>query len=54
VSLSRFVARSLEERVHAARAYRTARERQLQMLLQGLPLGTGGRSPGARDALHER
>jgi len=47
---SSFVARSLE----AVRGFRTARDRQLRLLSQGVPLGTGGRIPGIRESLHER
>jgi hypothetical protein len=54
VSLSRFVAMSLEQRVEAARGFRIARERQLRLLRQGLELGTHGTPSWTRDALHER
>jgi Arc/MetJ-type ribon-helix-helix transcriptional regulator len=54
VSLSRFVARSLEERVERTRRYRDARERQLQLLRQGMDLGTQGQARWSRDSLHER
>jgi hypothetical protein len=48
------VAMSLEQRVEAARGFRTARERQLRLLRQGLDLGTRGAPSSMRDALHER
>ena len=51
---SSFVARSLEARIEAVRGFRTARDRQLRLLSQGVPLGTGGRIPGIRESLHER
>jgi hypothetical protein len=54
VSLSRFVALSLAQRVSATRDYRTARKRQLQLLHEGLDLGTHGITPWSRDSLHER
>jgi hypothetical protein len=54
VSLSRFVALSLEQRVEAVRGYRAARERQLSLLRAGLDLGTGGTVAWSRDSVHER
>ena len=54
VSLSRFVALSLEQRVEAVRGFRAARERQLALLRAGFDLGTGGIAPSSREALHER
>jgi hypothetical protein len=54
VSLSRFVARSLEQQVEARRRFTSARERQLRLLNDGLDLGTRGRLPWSREALHER
>ena len=54
VSLSRFVAHSLEQRVDAIGRYRGARERQLRSLRQGLRLGTTGSTHWSRDSLHER
>jgi hypothetical protein len=54
VSLSRFVAITLEQRVAAVRGYRAARKRQGRLLQAGLPLDTGGRIRWDRDALHER
>jgi len=54
VSLSRFVAISLERRVEAMRGYRSARERQLRLLRQGLDLGTRGKLDWTRQSLHER
>ena len=54
VSLSRFVALSLEQRVEAVRGFRVARERQLGLLRTGFDLGTGGIAPWSRESLHER
>jgi hypothetical protein len=54
VSLSRFLALLLEEQVAAGRRYQAARERQLRLLNEGLPLGTEGRIDWKRDQLHER
>ena len=54
LSLSRFVARSLEQRVDALSRYRSARERQLQLLRDGLELGTNGNASWSRESLHER
>ena len=42
VWLSRFVARILQQRVQAARAYRIAQQRQLRLLREGMRLRTGG------------
>ena len=54
LSLSRFVARSLEERVDATKRYRGAREHQLKLLRDGLKLGTHGHARWTRESLHER
>jgi hypothetical protein len=54
LSLSRFVVRSLEARVLASRRYRTARDRERQVLETGFDLGTEGRIDWTRDSLHER
>jgi predicted transcriptional regulator len=54
LSLSRFVARSLEQRVAAVARYRAARDRQLRLIKQGLDLGTHGRAAWTRESLHER
>jgi len=54
MSLSRFVALSLEQRVEAVRGYRRARERQLRLLCEGLDLATGGMARWTRESLHER
>jgi hypothetical protein len=54
VSLSRLVARSLEQRVYAARAYRIARQRQLRLLSEGIELRTSGQATWRRESLHDR
>jgi predicted transcriptional regulator len=54
LSLSRFVARALAQRVESVRTYRGARERQLSMLAEGLDLDTRGRASWTRESLHER
>jgi hypothetical protein len=54
LSLSGFVARSLEQQVEAVRGYRRARERQLRLLRRGFDLGTNGVAAWTRESLHER
>jgi hypothetical protein len=54
LSLSRFVARALEQQVGQRRAYEVARESELRRLREGLPLGTNGQITWTRDSLHER
>jgi hypothetical protein len=54
VSLSRFVAMSLEQRVEAVRGYRLARQRQLRLLREGMDLGTSGIAAWTRESVHER
>jgi len=54
VSLSRFVALSLEQRVEAVRGFRAARERQLSLLRTGFDLDTRGTAAWSRESLHER
>lgn len=54
VSLSRFIALLLEEEVEERQRYRSAGERQVRLLREGLPLGTGGRITWNRADLHER
>lgn len=54
VSLSRYLALVLQERVEAGHRYRAARERQQRLLRAGLPLGTDGHLRWTRDELHER
>jgi hypothetical protein len=54
LSLSRFLAEVLEERVEAKRQYEVARERALHRMRQGFDLGTHGQITWTRDELHER
>jgi hypothetical protein len=54
VSLSGFLSRLLVEQIEATRNYRAARDRQLRLLADGLPLGTEGKSAWSRESLHER
>lgn len=54
LSLSRFIARSLEQRVETVRNFRAARERQIELLRTGLNLGTQGEATWSRESLHER
>ena len=54
LSLSRFVTRSLEQRVDELRRYRSARERQTRLMRDGLDLGTNGSASWSRESLHER
>jgi hypothetical protein len=54
LSLSRFLAALLEERVALRRQYRAARERQRRLLEEGLPSGTQGRIGWGREDPHER
>jgi hypothetical protein len=54
VSLSRFVALLLAERVEGFRRYNQAKERQRAMLTRGLSLETRGQVTWKRDELHER
>lgn len=54
VSLSKFVATLVEERVDAVKRYQQARERQRRLLEHGLPLGTRGRIDWRREDVHER
>ena len=53
-SLNSYVRKAIEEKVERTAGYAAARERQLERLEKGRPLGTKGRRPAGRDALHER
>jgi Family of unknown function (DUF6364) len=53
VSLSRYVARLLEEHVETVGRYRSARDRQLELLHDGLLLGTNGQPRWSRESVHE-
>lgn len=54
VSLSRFLAMILEERVETVRRRREAWGRQRRLLEKGTDLGTGGEIGWSRESLHER
>ena len=54
LSLSRFVANVLAERIEGMRRYREARERQTELLRVAFPLGTNGAMRWERNELHER
>ena len=54
LSLSRYVALVLEERVEATRSRRAAWERQRKLLEAGFELGTCGTIAWTRDEVHER
>lgn len=54
LSLSKFVANLVAERVRSRQEYDEARERHLRILRKGLDLGTYGQIPWTRDELHER
>jgi len=54
VSLSRFIALLLEQQVEERQRYEAARDRQVALVRQGLPLGTQGRAGWSRGELHER
>jgi hypothetical protein len=53
-SVSGLLAGELEKLVRQQEAYISARERNLLILKEGLPLGTYGELTIDRDALHER
>ncbi|HTE85623.1 MAG TPA: CopG family transcriptional regulator [Dehalococcoidia bacterium] len=54
LSLSAFLAAILRAQVESTRRYEAARERNLEVLRKGLPLGTNGRISWTRDSLHDR
>ena len=53
-SLNEYVRLAIEEKIVRASGFAKARERQLRLLKSGLGLGTKGRRPAVREALHER
>jgi hypothetical protein len=53
-SLNEFVRQAIEEKIVRASGFAKARERQLRRLETGSGLGTKGRRPADREALHER
>ena len=54
VSLSRFVAMLIEEKIAADQSYRQAREQEIQRMNDGVDLGTNGQITWTRDELHDR
>ncbi len=54
VSLSRFIALLLEQEVEGRIRYQAAKERQIMLMREGLPLGTYGTTTWDRSELHER
>jgi hypothetical protein len=54
VSLSRYLAELIEEKVGTEGERRAARERQRQMMAEGLKLGMPHKVTWTRDDLHER
>ena len=54
MTLPRLISLVLTEQLETTYSYQTARDRQLRLLQVGLPLGTWGKIPWSREALHER
>jgi hypothetical protein len=54
VSLSKFVAMLVEEKVSVSREYDHARKQEIQRMQAGLDLGTRGNITWTRDELHDR
>lgn len=54
LSLSKFVANLVAERVWSRQEYEAAKERQRRLMAEGLDLGTNGQITWTRDELHER
>jgi len=53
-SLSALIRESLEEKIRKDTGYTEAMEKEIKLMENGLPLGTGGRMPCSREELHER
>ena len=53
-SLNEYVRRAIEEKIVRASGFDKARERQMRRLKNGFKLGSNGRQPSEREALHER
>jgi hypothetical protein len=53
-SVSRLLADLLEGLVAREEAYGRSKRRQLELMAEGIDLGTGGARPAERDALHAR
>ncbi len=54
MSLSKFVATLVEERIRSSSEFEAARERQTRLMREGLQLGFNDDIPWTRDELHER
>jgi hypothetical protein len=53
-SLNDYVRQAIEEKIVRSSGFAKARARQVQRLEEGFRLGTKGRRPASREALHER
>lgn len=53
-SMSGWIKSLIEEAVDRERAYEAARQRQISLMQEGLPIGIGEEIPWTRDELHER
>ena len=53
-SLSELLRESLEEKIKEASGYKKAKDRQMDLLNQGIDLGTKGRMTITREELHAR
>ena len=53
-SLNDYVRYAIEEKIVRSSGFDKARDRQLKRLREGFALGTKGRRPADREALHER
>jgi hypothetical protein len=53
-SLNEYVRQAIEEKIVRSSGFSKSRERQLRRLKSGFSLGTKGRRPADREALHER
>ena len=53
-SLSKFTREALNQKIEESSRFSKAKNRQLEMLAEGLDLGTGGRMSTLREELHER
>jgi metal-responsive CopG/Arc/MetJ family transcriptional regulator len=53
-SLSELLRESIEEKVRESSGFKKARKRQLQLLRNGIDLGTEGKLTATREDLHKR
>jgi hypothetical protein len=53
-SLNEYARLAIEEKIVRSSGFAKARERQLRRLKSGYEMGTKGRRPADREALHER